>query len=573
MAEKKNEIPPYGSSALPEGERKYNVIRWGWNGLNRTDKIDTGQLTEMSGMICDPPYMVPVKAAKLIRDLTYGIPIKNAGEDMTPLRLARRVDGWPVSIAASTIEIFGVAEEDKILSLVWIDRSSSSNWYVMLSRYYYKYEDSTSYPHGWYCIGDYQLGNADTSDLLLNRTILTFNAVDTSSGNIAQYQYDSKQLVYPDCYSIPAKLGYSASSFNTPSNPVPVSRFATVYGSRMFGVTKDNLVTASAYNSYVDYSLDTATDVSSAHAWASMAGSNTDANGDFTAMTTYDNHVVLWRKDFMQLVYNNKNPFRIVDVGKFGCDNNRAWVILNGVLYFASHEKVYAYTGGTPKVISNKLEAGNFYGAALGGFKNRLWLAKKGGAVYTYDTTKGVWSDVGGYNLFGDRSARIMQFAALEFGLAALVRTTDDEGHIFHSLQMVDWDTSLMDLTDDAVSDWEPEYPRDWYFVTDIMALGRLDVRRVKKCSVFVEGDAGAEVTVYLMKDGIPPLFASDKFLVGKLKLDYGGFGLLRVLTRQFSSTLHQLVFMGKGRMVIHAAELKIAWGGDLYKGVNHADS
>lgn len=557
MAEKKNEIPPYGSSALPEGERKYNVIRWGWNGLNRTDKIDTGQLTEMSGMICDPPYMEPVKAAKTAIDFSDGIPIKRSGVILTPVDEAVRAGGTPISISGDLLN-------DNVISVVWLNQDHNRIW---LSRYFYNGKTTSAYPCGWYCLGDFELGVGGLADLAIPRTILTFNAVDTSSGNIVQYTYDQKQLVYPDCYSVPMNTGGSAASFNTQTNPIPNLKFATVYNSRVFGVTKDNLVTASAYNSYVDYSLDTADDVSSAHAWASMAGSNTDADGDFTAMTTYDNHVVLWRRDFMQLVYNNKNPFRIVDVGKFGCDNNRAWVILNGVLYFASHEKVYAYTGGTPKVISGKLEAGNFSGAVLGGFKNRLWIAKDG-AVYTYDTTKGVWSDVGAYNLFGDWSARVVQFATLDYGLAALVKKTVN-GNDVYSLSLVDWDTSLMDLTDDAQLDWNPEYPRDWYFVTDIMALGRLDVRRVKKCSVFVEGDAGAEVTVYLMKDGIPPLFANDKFLVGTLKLDYSGFGLLRVLTRQFSSTLHQLVFMGKGRMVIHAAELKVSWGGDLYKGVN----
>lgn len=342
-------------------------------------------------------------------------------------------------------------------------------------------------------------------------------------------------------------------------------KFATVYNSRVFGVTDEDLVVASAYNSYVDYGLDTADNVSSAHAWASMAGSNTDASGSVTAMTTYGNHVVIWRRDFMQLVYNNKNPFRIVDVGKYGCDNNKAWVILNGVLYFASNEKVYAYTGGTPKEISGKLEAGDLSGAVLGGFGDKVWMQTKD-SLYTYNTKSGAWSDVGRAP-FGGYDVKIKQFATLDYGLAALADiNTSMPGNIF-ALYVVDWDESLMGLSEDAAEDWEPEYQGTWYFITDIMALGRLDVRRVKKFSMLCEGKTGASITVYLLKDGEKMKSASrmaDR-LVGKLTFDRNGFGKLRVLTRQFSADMHQLYFTGSGYVKVYAAELKISWGGDLY--------
>lgn len=553
MAKKEQEFQ-YGSSFLPEGEKKYSVIRWGWNGLNREDKIDTGQLTDMSGMICDPPYMETVKQAKMAIDFRTGIPIKTSGQVMTPVSEATRHDGVPISIT-------GNFTSDIIVTMVWLDQDEDK---IVVSRYYYLGRSTTGYDAGWYCLGDYTLGAGDLSDLNKPRTIVLFNAVDTSSGNIADYTYDRKQLVYPDCYSIPTTAGGQAASFNTQSNPIPEPKFAAVYNSRVFGVTDDGLVTASAYNSYADYSLDTADDVSAAHAWASMAGSNTEANGDFTAVAAYDNHVVLWKRDFMQLVYNNKNPFRVVDVGKYGCDNNKAWVILNDVLYFASNEKVYAYTGGKPKEISGKLEAGDLIGAVLGGFGDRVWMQTKD-SLYTYNTKTGVWSDLKN-SPFSGTTAKVFQFATLDWGLAALTEEKRPDGTIYrYALRIVDWDENLMGLSEDAAEDWEPEYYGAWWFLTDLMALGRLDVRRVKKFSMLCEGKKDAYISVYLLKDGESRRNNLQDKQVGTLVFDKDGFGKLRVLTRQFSADMHQLYFTGGGYVKVYAAELKIAWGGDLY--------
>lgn len=554
MAEKKQEFQ-YGSAFIPEGEKKYSVIRWGWNGLNREDKIDTGQLTDMSGMLCDPPYMEPAKKAKTAIDFQNGIPVRNQGDIWTPVSSAPRHSGTPISIDGNFIQ-------DTVVSLIWRDENTGK---ITLSRYAYWPQDmSATYPHGWYVMGEFQLGTAGLADEAIFRTILLFNAVDTSSGNIAAYTYDRKQLVYPDRYSVPTTASGSAASFNTQSNPVPYLKFATVYNSRVFGVTDDDLVVASAYNSYVDYSLDTADDVSSAHAWASMAGSNTDASGSVTAMTTYGNHVVIWRRDFMQLVYNNKNPFRIVDVGRYGCDNNKAWVILNGVLYFASSDKVYAFTGGTPKEISGKLEAGDLTGATLGGFGDRVWMQTKD-SLYTYNTKSGVWSDVG-QAPFGGAEVTIKQFATLDYGLAALADINPSNPGNSFALYIVDWDTELMGLSEDAAKDWEPEYTGTWWFVTDLMALGRLDVRRVKKFSMLCEGNTGATISVYLLKDGQRvPMTLPDKLRVGTFTFDKTGFHKLRVLTRQFSADMHQLYFRGSGYVKVYAAELKVSWGGDLY--------
>ena len=550
---KKDEEFRYGESSIPTGEKKYSIIRWDWNGLNRTDDIDTGQLSDTAGIVCDPPYIVPCKLAKKITSLSTGIPIHASGYMPTPVETATRHTGVPISLFYDYLNTYGA------LSLIWLDQDTDK---ITVSRYYYNNKDYTGTPHGWYDIVDFELGAGGASDLNKPRTSVVFNAVDTTSGNIMEYTYDRKQLIYPDCYSLPVVMSGSAAKFNTSENPIPTPTMATIYNSRVFGVTINDLLTASAFNSYVDYSLDTASDVSSSHAWASMAGSSTDADGKITAITTYDNHVVIFRKDFMQLVYNNKNPFRIVDVGKYGCDSNKSWTILNGVLFFASNEKIYAYTGGTPKEISAKVEVGDLSGAVLGSFKDTVWVQTKD-TMYLYKPKTGAWSDVQ-IAPFDNVYGKVVQFATMDYGLAALVDRDSTGSSPVYDLYMMDWDTDLMDLDDNAAPDWIPEYVGEWWFETDLMALGRLDVRRVKKFSMLCQGSEDAEVAVWLLKDGEP--FDEDTSVkIGEMTFDDDGYHLMRILTRQFSSTMHKLRFAGKGFVKIYAAELKISWGGDVY--------
>lgn len=545
MAKKDNEFS-YGASFLPEGEKKYSVIRWGWSGLNETDKIDTGQLTSDDGMICDPPYMIPAHKYKELVDLRTGIPYGS-----NTLKNANVQQGTPVSITAI---------DEKIL-LSWYD-SVNQNMAVTQFRPLIGYwADPTV---GFLYVDSFKTAPLATSSFDPNvmHTIVQFNAVDTSSGNVAEYTYDRKLLVYPECYSHAFSGTWSydqASTFNTGGNTVPETEYATVYNSRVFG-TNETAVHASAYNSYVDYSLDTADDISSAHAWYSLAQSNTDADSAVTAVTTFDNHVVVFRRDFMQLVYNNKNPFRIVDVGAFGCRNQKALTIMNGVLYFATNQSVYAYTGGTPKEISAKMKDADFDGAVLGSYNDTLWV-QTDKTVYTYKD--GTWSDLGKAP-FGGASVKILQFATTSYGLVALADYSNGNNTSW-GIILVDWDKEVLDppMSDEAA--WDPQYTGNWYFETDLMALGKLDIRRVKKFSMQCEGKKNATVSVFLFPDDDQHRYDAPDYKIGEITFDADGMRILRILTRQFSSTMHKLRFVGTGYVKIYAAEVKIAWGGDVY--------
>ena len=48
MADKKEYY--YLNSFLPYAEKRYSILRWGWGGINRTDTIDSGQISDCDGV-------------------------------------------------------------------------------------------------------------------------------------------------------------------------------------------------------------------------------------------------------------------------------------------------------------------------------------------------------------------------------------------------------------------------------------------------------------------------------------------------------------------------------------------
>lgn len=493
---KKNDIFSYGSAAIPSGEAKYSVIRWGWNGLNRTDRIDTGSITDSSGVVINPPY---VEAALVPHNFYY--------------------NSEAISVHGFGDRLFMMCREDGKIKVDIIEK----NGY-----------------HREVVLGD-ALG---TDEDFRHRSMVQFN-VATNLENIVEAEYDMKILVFPDSYSMDFRPAGGISEGAYLGDTYPGIHLATVYGSRVFGVD-ENLVYASAHNDYADWNLDTADDISDAHAWVSMSQSNAKADGEFTAIATYDNHVVLFKRDFMQLVYSNKNPFRIVDVGAYGCDNAYAVAETDGVLYFASPSAVYAFTGGAPKNISEKLDIKNYSGAVLGAWNGFLYLYC-GDNLYRY--ADGVWSCI------GQPAVGYKQFASCDWGIAAL----DNIGRIV----IIDW---VRDGSGDIPDSWVPSYggenKPEWWFETDLMAVGKLDVRRVKKVSVLCDADPGASVAVYLLKED--EVFEPETSqLIGHTSGD--GLVMLRALTRMTSAYMHRLRFVGRGRVKIYATEIQIAWGGDVY--------
>ena len=131
----------------------------------------------------------------------------------------------------------------------------------------------------------------------------------------------------------------------------PDIKYATVHTSRLFGVSDDG-VYASGFNDYSNWNLDSvAAGYNESNAWSSKAQSNTKADGNFTGITTFQGHVVCFKRDFMHEIYNTKNPFRIQDIYAEGALDNRTIQDVDGKLIFVSDDDVKAVLMLLAKVI------------------------------------------------------------------------------------------------------------------------------------------------------------------------------------------------------------------------------
>lgn len=492
MADKRNEFV-YLSSSLPMAESRYSLLRWGWGGINRTDTIDSGQISDCSGVEIDPPKITA--SHKFTNYAHYAEPIG----------------------------IFGF---DDFLIVI--------------------YRDSGKIKVDWRRGNDTRTGViGDAKNDLLDfrkRSVVQFN-VAKNTENIVASTFERKLLIFPDCVSMDFRPSAS-NPISSLGSTYPNLHMASVYGSRVFGVDS-NLVYASSYNDYANWDLDTADDTSAAHAWVSMSQSNVKADGEFTGIYTYDNHVVLFKKDFMQLVYNNKNPFRIVDVGSYGADNQYAISETNGVLYFASQDGVYAFGGGTPKLMSASLGLQDYAGAVLGGYKDSLYC-QIGSTLYRLKN--GTWSG-------SDVTSPVKQFASNDNGLYGMLSNGD--------IVMIRSADDAEQDADSSDTSFNPNDYGDWWFETDLMFAGRLDVRRAKKITLLAEIWRGSTVSAYLLKDGEKFNSATSRRILYSGK---SGLQEMRGMLRGFGAFCHRLRICGHGKAIIHAAELMISWGGDVYQ-------
>jgi len=114
-------------------------------------------------------------------------------------------------------------------------------------------------------------------------------------------------------------------------------------------------------------------------------------------------HIVVWTDSQMFEIYGNEPiNFQVVDISKnIGCINNNCYTECGGILYFADRQGIYAYNGGTPKLISDPVNKYFQIGIASDYFS----MSVKGNKVYfiinhwattaklflVYDTKYGKW--------------------------------------------------------------------------------------------------------------------------------------------------------------------------------------
>lgn len=224
------------------------------------------------------------------------------------------------------------------------------------------------------------------------RCIVAFNRytapLDALSG-----EYERLLLVFPDKKCCFADADKPLSFEDISSSPMPDIKYATVHMSRVFGADGDRIY-ASAFNDCSNFELDTASDIGAENAWATTSQSNTKALGGFTAVACCDGYAVCFRNDFMQQVYNNKNPFRLVDIGAWGCIDGYSHTQFLSALAFVSKSGVWLYSGGYPRLISEKLQIKDYSRARIAANDELLYLyIPAEDRVFVYENTSDSWGE------------------------------------------------------------------------------------------------------------------------------------------------------------------------------------
>ena len=315
---------------------------------------------------------------------------------------------------------------------------------------------------------------------------------------------------------------------------MPSIKYATVHLSRVFGVD-DSRVYASGFNDYTNWNLDTVDEYNEANSWCSPSQSNTKAGGNFTGITTYQNHVVCFKRDFMHEIYNTKNPFRLQDIYAEGSIDNRTIQDVDGKLIFVSDDDVKIYTGSNPRIIGYKLNMRNYTYAVAGTDNRNYYLycedADQNMYLYVYDTVTELWSEQ-------SIDSKVLNFAHNKNGMYMLC----ENGCVYK-----------MDTN---------SYNHDWSFETELVTSKTVNIKHIKKLQMLVDVAENANLKVYMLYD-------DEEFNKNTSHLVYTsnkqGKYPIRVKPRKTANYGFKLHFEGSGYIKLYELEIFIEAGGDMY--------
>lgn len=120
-------------------------------------------------------------------------------------------------------------------------------------------------------------------------------------------------------------------------------------------------------------------------------------DSDFTAICQYRNNVYYFTdREMFQIYGTDPTNYTSQKIHSYGCRSMRAVTEVGGVLYFSDGKNIYAFTGGSPSKISDRLNLPEAEEILLGGGEDILYIAVKsagqGTKLYTYSTRQGIFS-------------------------------------------------------------------------------------------------------------------------------------------------------------------------------------
>lgn len=194
-----------------------------------------------------------------------------------------------------------------------------------------------------------------------------------SAGVKSMVDFNGKIVIFPD----KKYYDFITNTFGSMTCPYDID-YATTHYNRIFGIKGSNIYASKAgeFDVWADYSgtlLDS---------WTADVYSP----GNFTGITSYQDHVVFFKRDQMYELYGyTPNQFKVLETAKVGCVDNKSISDVGGVLFFMSEAGICSYSGGFPRVISEKLQLNNVSSAKAGG-DGRNYYVTVGGYTYIFDT-------------------------------------------------------------------------------------------------------------------------------------------------------------------------------------------
>ncbi len=526
MAKKKENKLTYLQSPLPEGQKYYKSTKLSFSGLNKRHTLDTGVLSyEKNISTVEAPYLTPSPRPKVI----------SFHDDEETLYI------W---------QIFGF---DDFLVVLYQIGSRESDIKI-------DYVDEV----GVFATGN--LGTTNQNERNIPRSVVQFNVYDTPT-DVLSGEYVKKLLIFPDKksvdlhvdrnYETPTELKLASLENETVS--LPNIKYATVHLSRVFGVDDDR-VYASGFNDYANWNLDTADEYNESNAWCSPAQSNVKADSAFTGITTYNNYVVCFKRNFMHELYNTKNPFRIQDLYKVGTIDNRTIQEVGGRLIFVADDNVMMYTGSAPKMIGynlnrDKYKSGKLSSTVSGTDGRNYYLFTLAASPYplqflVYDTLIGEWSErsisfpVNNVDNTYAEWGKITSFAHNSTGMYMSADTAESRRNKIYKLDTADYSG------------------HGWAFETDLITNNTVDIKHIKKLQML--GDFNdSDLDVYILYDDEEFNAETSHKVYSRTSLT--GKKAIRIKPRNTAHYGIKLHFEGVGYAKLYELEIFAQQGGDLY--------
>jgi hypothetical protein len=311
-------------------------------------------------------------------------------------------------------------------------------------------------------------------------------------------------------------------------------------------------VVCSEASKFAEYDLDTpegetdkdgltAGGYDASHAWYTTTQANTQSSGNITAITAYDGHPIVFKDDYMHQINNNKNPFRIADIVAIGCVSARSVCELDSILYFASRDGIYRYSGGYPKKISEQLNFEEFGSDVVcAGFNGVLYVYCEGldeSLIFTYSPSSGLWSAID--NPHGN--GKIVSFCVNDNGIYSVGKN------------------GVVYLYPDNDGDLNGTYGA-WHFKTDCILSGASEDKRLHSLFVVASGD-NLEATI-----SGDSRFKDDKILAVVIsKKELYGIDKMRALIRNTDRLYHTMRFEGSGMIHIYRIDTTYSYSGRRY--------